>query len=273
MFDKISHYTLPLHYAFFKKLRKIKNRYSPLPYKQLLDYDELSRPNYGFCIYEAAMLAKALDYPKISIIEFGLAGGNGLVNIEYHIKKIKKELKIDFEVYGFDMESGLPKTDDYRDMKYSYRPGSHKMDRKKLESKIEFSKLIIGDVKETCKNFFNEFNPAPIGCILVDLDYYSSTLDAFQIFETNSKNYLPRVSCYFDEIMLTNDYVGELCAINEFNQKHENKKIAKIYGLSLKRKIPRPWNDNIFNFHDFTHPKYNSRINLNKPGQDTSLED
>ena len=40
-----------------------------------MDYDEIERPNYAYCMYNAAILAKQLGYSKISVIEFGVAGG------------------------------------------------------------------------------------------------------------------------------------------------------------------------------------------------------
>ena len=48
---------------------------------------------------------------------------------------------------------------------------------------LKKTKLILGDVKETIKKFFSNYNPAPIGVILNDLDYYSSTKDSFDIFK------------------------------------------------------------------------------------------
>jgi hypothetical protein len=233
------------------------DNYFPRPYKELLDNDEVSRPHYGFCVYNAANLAVKLGYPKISVIELGVAGGNGLMNLEYHIEKIKKDMNIDIELYGFDMETGLPKSDDYRDLLYLWREGFHKMDREKLESRLKFAKLVIGDVKITSQDFFSKYKPAPLGAVLVDLDYYSSTINAFQLFNTDSNNYLPRIYCYFDDIIGTNEFVGQLCAIKEFNDDHEHKKIAKIYGLHVQRRFSRRWNEQIFCFHDFKHPKYN----------------
>ena len=57
------------------------------------------------------------------------------------------------------------------------------MDTEKFKSKLKKSKLIIGDVKETVHKFFKDNNPAPIGAIFNDLDYFSSTNDSFKIFE------------------------------------------------------------------------------------------
>jgi len=39
---------------------------------------------------------------KFRIIEFCVAGGNALINIEQHVEEIKKEFSIDCEAYGFD---------------------------------------------------------------------------------------------------------------------------------------------------------------------------
>ena len=91
---------------------------------------------------------------------------------------------------------------------------------------------IIGDVKDTAKTFFEEYSPAPFGCIFFDVDYYTSTLAAFEIFNTDSKNRLPRVACHFDDISGTNEFLGELCAIKEFNKTHETMKIAPHHMLS-----------------------------------------
>ena len=55
------------------------------------------------------------------------------------------------------------------------------MDVEKLTNKLEKAQLVIGDIKNTTRNFYRKYNPAPIGCIFFDLDYYSSTLDGFNI--------------------------------------------------------------------------------------------
>jgi uncharacterized protein YqfB (UPF0267 family) len=94
---------------------------------------------------------------------------------------------------------------------------------------------------------------------MFDLDYYSSTMDAFEIFK---KPHLPRVFCYFDdvvgnEISLYNEFTGELLAINEFNAQHENMKIAKCREVV---KVTRD-QERIFAMHDFEHPKYATYVN------------
>ena len=232
-----------------------------VPYGTRLGFDAVVRPYYGFCIYTSALLAKALSYPKISVIEFGVAGGNGLVSVERHTEEISKELGIEFEIYGFDLATGLPKPIDYRDMPYMWAEGFYKMDRAKLEARLNRSTLVIGNVGETCLSFFDEYKPAPIGCVLFDLDYYSSTLDAFKIFDTDPSNYLPRVYCYFDDVVsgglrANNECVGVLRAIDEFNEQSPDRKMLKIQGLSASRKVPASWNDQSYVLHSFSHPQY-----------------
>jgi hypothetical protein len=69
---------------------------------------------------EAAILASLLGYPKISVIEFGCGGGNGLLNAEMHINEVMKIFAVDIELYGFDCGSGLPSPRDYRDMPHYF---------------------------------------------------------------------------------------------------------------------------------------------------------
>ena len=84
-------------------------------------------------------------------------------------------------------------------------------------------------MKNTTKEFFTKMNPAPIAFIANDLDLYSSTINSFNIFNADDKFYLPRIFCYFDDILgdeisMYNDYSGELLAIKEFNDSNKNKK-------------------------------------------------
>jgi len=258
LLQEAAFYRLPLRVAL---MRNILQRMSGVSYAKRLQYNALIRPEYGFCMYNAAVLALALGYEEISAIEFGVAGGAGLVNMERHAKEIKKELGIDFQIFGFDMGSGLPKPEDYRDMPYMWDEGFFPMDRQRLDSRLEMAKLVIGDVRETTTGFHEKYSPAPIGCIFFDLDYYSSTVGAFKIFDTDPSQYLPRVYCYFDDVLseglrANNEYVGVLRAINEFNEGIGDQKIAKIPGLMVSRKIPAYWNEQIYVFHDFGHPKY-----------------
>ena len=52
-----------------------------------------------------------------------------------------------------------------------------------LRSKLKHAKLIIGDIETTSKNFFSQYNPSPIGAIIHDFDFYSSTKIAMSMLK------------------------------------------------------------------------------------------
>jgi hypothetical protein len=229
-------------------------------YEQRYWWGAVERPHYAYCVYNAAQLAKKLGYPRISILEFGVAGGNGLVNFEYHAEEISKLTSVEIEIYGFDTGEGLPEPIDYRDLPYQWEGGFFKMDIPKLKSRLKKAKLVFGDVRETSKDFFEKYDPAPIGAISFDLDFYSSTNAALSMLEADEKYFLPRIFCYFDDTIgaeteLYNDFIGQRLSINEFNQTHDHIKLGLPYYL-LAREVVEPWFHQIWIGHLFNHRHY-----------------
>ena len=139
-------------------LRRILRKFPFTPYSYRASIDAVVRPQYAYCIIEAAKLAKNIGLKTISIIEFGVAGGNGLVNIENHVLEVEKEFGINCEIYGFDSAAGMPASQDYRDVLYTWGEGFYKMDQNTLENRLNSAKLIIGDVKDTTKTFFDKYS-------------------------------------------------------------------------------------------------------------------
>jgi hypothetical protein len=133
--------------------RKIIKKFSMFSYIDRLLIGAVDRPHYGYCLLQAAKLARSLGYPRISMIEFGCGGGNGLINAEMHINEITKIFPIEIELYGFDSGAGLPCPQDYRDMPHYFREGLFEMDVRALLSKLKRAKLVIGDVKENVQHF------------------------------------------------------------------------------------------------------------------------
>ena len=216
------------------------------------------RPHYHSVIYESTQLALKLNLRKISLVEFGVAGGHGLLSIEKYCKKLSKKYSIEYEIFGFDFGDslGLKKTKDPKDLPYYWNEGQFKMNLEKLKKKIKISKLILGDVSTTVKTFTEKFRPAPIGAIFFDLDYYTSTMDALEIFKCSDEFMLPRVICYFDDLQPNvNKFNGELAAINEFNKNNDQMKIAKDYGSALNYYYG-PWEEEVFILHRFNHKDY-----------------
>jgi hypothetical protein len=174
--------------------------------------------------------------------------------------QLAAELGLKIHVYGFDSGQGMPAPVDYRDLPYTWQEGFFQMDEARLRAELRSAELVIGDVAQTVPRFL-EGQAAPIGFIAFDLDFYSSTKAAFGIFAGRPETRLPRIVCYFDDIIGPEhacycDRTGELCAIREFNDEHRGLHIAPFNGLRHLRTIPARWNEQMFVFHDFEHPDY-----------------
>ena len=213
------------------------------------------RPQYAYALLSAAKEAVSLGYDKISVIEFGCAGGSGLVDLEFISNEIAQVLDIQFEIYGFDSGEGMPASTDCRDLLYMWSAGDYQMDQKCLRDSLNSAQLVIGDVKETVPVFFEKYNPAPIGVVLIDLDYYTSTKSSLEIFNFDSNFYIPRVFVYLDDTLRFSDFTGELLAINEYNQDNKLRKIS-IQNLAAEE-MSLTWNKWIYLGKKFYHAYYN----------------
>jgi hypothetical protein len=233
-------------------------------YRFRYDIGALYRNNYAYIVYNAAQLAARLGEPRVSILEFGVAGGAGLLSLEAHAKEVEKVFPVKIEIYGFDTGAGLPALGDYRDLPYLWKPSMFKIDLPALQARLERSKLILGNVKDTVESFLDTYKPAPIGAVSHDMDLYSSTADGLKLFDADARNFLPRVFCYFDdtigsEIALYGDFTGERLAIAEFNETHGNVKLSPIYYLRSMPFAPS-WHHKMWSAHFFSHEKYNQFV-------------
>lgn len=232
-------------------------------YETQIKLEVVPRPHYGYCLFHAARLAVKLGIRRISALEFGVAGGNGLLNLEHHARKISRLMPIEIEIYGFDTGEGLPKPVDYRDLPYHWKEGFYRMDVAALRAKLTKAKLVLGNVSETLAGFCESNDPAPIGAISFDLDFYSSTKSALRILKSADRYLLPRIYCYFDdtigsEIELYSDFTGQRLAIGEFNQENETIKLGFPY--CLMRDGFGAWRHQIWIAHLFRHPQYDSFV-------------
>jgi hypothetical protein len=218
------------------------------------------RPYYLWGVLQGAALAKVLGIPRIAVIEFGVAGGAGLLSLERCAELVEGLIGIAIEVYGFDTGTGLPKSNDYRDVPYMWKKDYFPMDTAELGRRLQRAQLKLGVVQSTLPDFLNS-NSAPAAFISFDLDLYSSTRDALQVLEATPQRLLPRTFCYFDDILGYGmcEYNGERLAIAEFNANHSDRKVAPIYGLKhfvtwqYKQAF---WTDAFYIAHCFDHPLY-----------------
>jgi hypothetical protein len=239
-------------------------------------FDVFSRPAYAYGVQHGAYLASRLGVPAISVIEFGVAGGRGLLALEEIARLASRAYGVKIEVYGFDRAIGLPKTADFRDLPYTWEEGFFEMDVDELRSRLTEAALVIGDIADTVPAFVDTHDPAPVAFVAVDLDYYSSTVDALRVFDVPESKVLPRVLCYFDDLVgedhvLQNDLVGELLAIREFNDDHKETKLLPVNGLSAKRVLPADWNDSMLAMHRFDHADYDTYVGPPKHEQQLVL--
>ena len=244
-------------------------------FAQLAAEQDFNRPHYLWGALQSVNLAKALGLKRISFIEFGVAGGNGLAALEVIAQKLEDIFQVGIDTHGFGALDGLPKPQDYRDLPNIFREGFYPTKQEELDRRLKTAKLHIGLVEHTvCK--FIESKPAPVAFISFDLDYYSSTKDAFKLLEAGKEILMPRIHCYFDDIMANtySEFTGERLAIAEFNASSEARKLSPIFGLRYFLAPPyhvSTWPEMMFIAHIFDHDLYGCYDGLNGLNQETVL--
>src|SRR5437588_5794068 len=180
------------------------------PFWEILARGTSAYPQYLWGTMCAAGLASALEQDGITVIEFGVAGGNGLLELERVAAWVERRSGVRIDVVGFDTGTGLPQPRDYRDVPNLWSEGYYPMDPAALRGRLEKARLELGAVADTVPAFLAR-RPAPIGFVSFDLDLYSSTTEALRIFDAEPALLLPRVVCYFDDIIgfSHGDFTGE----------------------------------------------------------------
>lgn len=241
-------------WGYEKPLRVALLKYFSLKYKTF-------RPHYETILYESCLEAKKLGYSEVSVLELGVAGGNGIIALEQYKKKIQNLINIKINIYGFDTGVGLPKIKYTEDMPFLFKAGDFKVDKSILNSEIS-SKIFYGDVKNTLQKLA-DIKPKNIVSIFFDFDLYSSTRDFLNQIKKIEKFLCPRIYCYFDDIFntnyLINQFNGENLAINEFNKVNTNLKIGFSLDNISDFKFPLAKNM-LFVLHKFDHLDYTKYI-------------
>ena len=247
------------------------NTYAWLRYafEQIVE-DEICdrRRAYAWGVVQAVALGRVLGVDRISAIELGVGGGAGLISLERIAERAAVLSGVGVDVYGFDTGVGLPKPVDYRDSPNMWFEGQCPMNRERVMRQLHTASLRLGNVRDTIPHFLKE-QPAPVGFIGFDLDLYSSTTDAMALLRAEDGALLPRIACYFDNILghSYSDFTGERLAIAEFNAQ-PMRKISSIHGL--RHFVPKAYRDDrcwecMFFAHIFEH-RLNGAIDaLRKP--------
>lgn len=195
------------------------------------DMCNMQIPYYSYAsgLIDAVGLALSRGYKHISAIEFGVAGGYGLIHLGIYAREIQRLYGVKIDVYGFDSGKGLFAPVDYRDCPQHWIEGDYQMDIEALQSKLYQETLIIGDICETTKSFLDEYKPAPIGFISIDVDFYTPTVAILEMLLGSDDYFLPTITMYFDDIIDKLEFQGETLAIREFNAKNEHIKISPVH--------------------------------------------
>ena len=218
------------------------------------------RPSYAYGMFRAADIARWTGKKRTTVIEFGVATGNGLRAMVDLAGLIERETGVSFRVVGFDAGGGLPRVEGFKDHPELWTPGDFGMiNRDELSRALAGrAELILGDIAETLPAFLGTMTAdAPLGFISIDVDLYTSTVPALACLEIAPDLCNPAVSVYLDDVSMffANRWCGELAAVEEFNAAHELRKI------DIDRSLPgsRPykhlnWYDRMYAAHILDHP-------------------
>lgn len=215
------------------------------------------RVNYAWCVLHAASVARHLGVPRVAALEFGVAGGNGLVALERAAEFASTD-GVEVEVHGFDTGAGLPEPADHRDTPYIHAAGHFPMDEQALRDRLSRASLHLGLVRDTVASWSAG---APVGFVSLDLDYHSSTVDALKVFDLPAERLMPRVMVYVDDAhgYPWGDTNGPRAAIREFNEARTTRAIDYLYGM--RHLVPRAsfasrWPEALWLAHVYDHPRY-----------------
>ncbi|MCA1994857.1 MAG: hypothetical protein LDL41_22835 [Coleofasciculus sp. S288] len=234
-------------------------------FSQKVEFDLVLRQQNAFCLLQAAKFAQSIGIESLTAIEFGVASGEGLLNICHLAKNVTQETGVQFHIFGFDTGTGMPAPKDYRDQPEFFKEGYFPMINKEklLNALPNNAKLIIGDIAETVPQFLSTVTAeSPIGFVAVDVDYYSSAKACLNVFLGEPEKYLPMTLVYLDDIGVpsSNPWVGELLAVNEFNAENAYRKIHPYPFLRTQRIFKHTrWIDQIFIMHTLDHERRSAR--------------
>jgi hypothetical protein len=232
-------------------------------YKMRIACDLVVRQQYAFSLLKTAELAMVQGLKSVTVIEFGVAAGAGLVNICDISRNITKLTGVDFKIFGFDSGKGMPPPRDHRDHPEVFSAGSYPLiDRSALMRALPHNaKLILGDIQETLPPFLAGLSASsPVGFVVIDVDYYWSAKECLNVFLGAADNYLPWTLVYLDDIGFesANPWAGELLAVREFNEENEMRKINLFRGLRHKRLFKHTsWFEQVYLLHVLDHGRRN----------------
>jgi hypothetical protein len=232
-------------------------------------YNDLwHRAWYAFPLITAVAQAERLGLRELTVVEMGVWLGEGLLNLASLCEMITHCTGMEIKVIGFDTGTGLPSVADYRDhpeLWYTGELASPDMEllKEKLPKNCE---LIIGDISETIDKLTTSLSPtSPLAFMALDVDTYSSSVDALRVFrEVDASCLLPATPIYVDDSyinIMQNEFCGEGLAIGEFNAEMSRRKI--LQKIVRTNRPQMPWHHAMYFCQVFDHPVRESHKGVN----------
>jgi hypothetical protein len=242
-------------------------------FRERVRFDLVGRPQHAFGLLTAADLATFSGVKEITAIEFGVAEGDGLLDLADVACRITAETGVTIELIGLDSGAGLPAPRDYRDHPEIWAEGDFPMrDADQLRAALPpATNLMLGTVRDTLPDVIDSLGNRPVGFVSFDLDLYSSTTDALQLFSSKPDLFLPVVVSYFDDVLggpgrigslFRTAAAGQLLAIDEFNHQQSLRRIDPLRILRHRRPLDRElWLERMYALHVLDHPLRNPADN------------
>lgn len=228
-------------------------------FRQRVNFDLVVRQHNAYSILSAADRALYYGVQSITVVEFGVAAGAGLMNMCELAERVSAATGVEIKVVGFDSGTGMPPPQGFRDHPELYQEGDFPMDFESLRAKLPSNgELILGPLRDTVEQFRERRldTMAPLAYVVIDVDYYSSTVDALKIFDGPAEAYLPLTLVYLDDVALDhhNPFAGEELAVCEFNDGHAHRKAVRHEFFETSRIFRRaPWLKHIYFMHIMDH--------------------
>jgi hypothetical protein len=222
-------------------------------------FDAVRYPAYAVGLQAACRYAHLAGATGFLAIEFGVAGGNGLIELSNYAARLSQTTGLQIKVVGFDAGSGLPMSADRRDVPWLWNEGDFPCVEDRLRQLLpKQTELLVGRIQDTLLHWIRKGSELPIGFVSVDVDLYSATAaicDALGNAEVS--RLLPFVSFYFDDVLryLTPRCTGEFAAISEFNREHTDRQFDRDDWISEGRPFAeRLWLKRMYSLCCFDHP-------------------
>jgi hypothetical protein len=222
-------------------------------------FDAVRYPCYAVGLQTACKYAALAGASGFTAIEFGVAGGNGLVELSKYATRLRQRTGLKIKVVGFDGGSGLPVSLDRRDAPWLWNPGDFPSDLDQLRRVLPpEAELVVGRIQDTLPQWIKEKLELPIGFVSVDVDMYSGTAAICEAMGSADVSWLlPFISFYFDDALryLTPRCIGELAAVFEFNNSHPDRQFDRDDWIAEGRPFgERLWLKRMYSLCCFDHP-------------------